>query len=137
MQSPKILIVDDNPLDAELACWSLTDAGYAGEPTVVHDGSDALAYLRGEGLFTGAEVPDLVVLDLNLRLVDGPEVLQFIRDTPTLENVRVVILSSSPEYIMRSKAAKADCYLSKSSALESYTTIGKKILDCYYGTPAQ
>ncbi len=135
--SPRILIVEDNPLDAELTCWSLAEAGFTGQTVVVKDGSEALALLRRENPFQDHQLPDLVILDLNLRLLDGPEVLQFIRDTPQLSKIRVAILSSSPEYVMRTKAARADCYFSKSSSLDSFATIGKKILDCYFAlTPA-
>jgi len=132
---PHILIVEDNPLDAELTQWSLTEAGFRGELVVVNDGLDALALMRGESPFENHWLPELVILDLNLRLMDGPEVLQFIRDTPNLRKITVAILSSSPEYIMRTKAAKADCYFSKSSSLDVYASIGKKILGCYLQQP--
>jgi two-component system response regulator len=128
---PHILIVEDNPLDAELTRWSLTEAGFQGELVVVNDGLDALALMRGDSPFENHWIPELVILDLNLRLLDGPEVLQFIRDTPSLRNIRVAILSSSPENVMRTKAARADCYFSKSSSLDVYASIGKKILGCY------
>jgi two-component system response regulator len=130
--TPNILIVEDNTLDAELTCWSLAEAGFAGQPLVVNDGLDAMAVLRREAPYEKRKLPDLVILDLNLRLLDGPAVLQFIRETPELEKMWVAVLSSSPEYIMRTKAAKADCYFSKSSSLDVYATMGKKILDCYF-----
>lgn len=129
---PHILIVEDNPLDAELTRWSLTEAGYKGEPVVVSDGLEALAVLKHEAPFESYPYPDLVILDLNLRLMDGPEVLQFIRETPSLDKIRVAILSSAPEYVMRSKAAKADWYFSKSSSLDAYALIGQKLLANYF-----
>lgn len=131
-RQPRILIVEDNPLDADLTKWSLSECGFTGELIVVADGLEAMALLRQEPPFQEHELPDLVILDLNLRLMDGPEVLQFIRDTPELTNIKVAVLSSAPEFIMRNKAAEADCYFSKSSSLESYAAIGRKILDCYY-----
>ncbi len=132
MPNPNILIVEDNPLDAELTRWSLSEAGFAGQTMVVSDGVEAMALLRRESPFENHWLPDLVILDLNLRLLDGHEVLRFIRDTAALKNTRVVVLSSSPEYIMRSKAARADCYFSKSSSLDAYASMGRKILDCYF-----
>lgn len=128
---PNILIVEDNPLDAELTRWSLSEAGYTGEPVVVGDGMEALAVLRQDEPNQSVPKPDLVILDLNLRLMDGPEVLDFIRATPALENVRVAILSSAPEYLMRAKAPKADWYFSKSSSLDAYAEIGKQLLAAY------
>ena len=135
ISQPHILIVEDNALDAELTCWSLTQAGFAGQPLVLNDGLQAVSMLRGESPYQDYWLPDLVILDLNLRLMDGPEVLKYIRDTPELKNIRVAVLSSSPEYVMRSKAARADCYFSKSSSLDVYETMGKKILDCYFQHP--
>ncbi len=129
---PRILIVEDNPLDVQLTRWSLAEAGFTGELLVASDGLEALALLRGEAPFEGQQRPDLIILDLNLRLVDGPEVLQFVRETPELKDTHVAILSSSPEYVMKTKAAKADCYFSKASSLDAYAVIGKKILDSYF-----
>jgi CheY-like chemotaxis protein len=133
-QPPRILIVEDNPLDAQLTLWSLAEAGHTGPSVVVNDGLEALAYLKHESPYEDQEAPDLVVLDLNLRLVDGGEVLQYIRDTLELARTRVAVLSSSPEYVMRTKAAKADGYFSKSSSLEHYAELGKKLLACYFSS---
>jgi CheY-like chemotaxis protein len=130
--SPKILIVEDNPLDAQLVCWALAEAGYSNNPVVVGDGLEALALFRGESPFESHKLPDLVILDLNLKFMDGPEVLQFIRETPALEKMRVAILSSSPEDVMRNRASKADCYFSKSSSLDVYASLGQKLLDCFF-----
>ncbi len=126
-----MLIVEDNLMDSELTLWALREAGYGGEAIAVSDGVEAIAFLKREPPYASQPLPDLVILDLNLKLVDGPEVLQFIRETPELERTRVVILSSSPEYIMRSKAAKADGYFSKSSSLEHYAELGKKLVADY------
>lgn len=134
-KSPEILIVEDNMIDVELTKWALAEAGYAGTPSVVTDGLDALALLRREGPYRDAAIPNLVILDLNLRLVDGPDVLQFIRESPELNSVRVAILSSNPDEVMRAKAARADCYFSKSSSLDGYAAIGRKLLECYLNSP--
>ena len=127
-QLPQILIVEDNPIDVKLISWGLRRAGFGGEPIVVNDGREALSVLRREGPFKNETLPDLVILDLNLRLLDGPEVLQFIRDTPELSKTRVAILSSSPEDVMRGAAAKADYYFSKSASVEAYEGVGKQML---------
>ncbi len=132
--SPNILIVEDNVLDAELTKWALAEAGFAGIPTVVNDGSDALLILRRQEPYQDSLFPDMVILDLNLKLVDGPEVLRFIRESPDLSSLTVAILSSTPEDVMRAKAAKANCYFSKSSSLDGYAEIGKKLLACYFAS---
>ena len=130
--SPKILIVEDDALDAQMTCWGLAAAGYAGTPLVVTDGAEALALFRGEAPFVSQELPDLVVLDLNLRLMDGSEVLDFIRESPLLHALPVVVLSSAPEHVMKNKAPKADAYLRKSSSVDAYADLGKKLLEVYF-----
>lgn len=127
-QLPQILIVEDSPIDIRLIRWGLKKAGYGGEPIVVTDGGQALSVLRREGIFENQTLPDLVILDLNLKLFDGPEVLQFIRETPDLSRIRVAILSSSSEDVMRTKAAEADFYFSKSSLGTSYEGVASQIL---------
>lgn len=129
---PKILIVEDNRLDAELTQWALAEAGYSGSASVVSDGLDALALLRRESPHENSPIPDLVILDLNLRVVDGPEVLRMIRETPELNGITVAIFSSNPDELMRAQAAKADCYLAKPNSLDGYAATGKALLHCYF-----
>jgi len=68
---------------------------------------------------------------LNLRKVDGPEVLSFIRRTPKLRGLRVIILSSSPEDVMKSHAEKADYYIEKPTDAASFLNLGTRIRDFY------
>ena len=79
------------------------------------------------------ELPDLVILDLNLRKVDGPEVLSFIRNTPELRSLRVIVVSSSPEDVMKSSAAEADCYIEKPNDVVSFQNLGNRIRSFYLG----
>jgi len=72
----------------------------------------------------------LVVLDLNLPVRDGTEVLDLIRRHPTLSTLPVAVVSSSPTHVMRGRAGKADRYVTKPSDLDAYMAIGKELLDC-------
>jgi CheY-like chemotaxis protein len=129
--NPRILIVEDNPIDVLLLKQALKASGFTGQPTVLDDGAPALRLLRGEEPFQDEQRPDMVILDLNLKTIDGPEVLAYIRDSEDLRKMLVVILSSSPEDVMRMKAAEADSYLTKPPGLAEFIAIGDKLRDLY------
>ncbi len=114
-------------MDAYLIKLALKRGGFLGEPVFVEDGEPALAMLRQSGPYENEPLPDLVILDLNLKRVDGPEVLAFIRQTDRLRNLAVVVLSSSPEDVMRTKAVAADGYFEKPADVDEYFAVGKHI----------
>ena len=95
-----ILLVEDNPNDAELAIRAMQMSGHT--PVLVHvdDGVRALEFLFGTGEFAGRDTaiqPRVVVLDLKLPRVDGLEVLKRMRADERTRAVPVVVLSSSKE----------------------------------------
>lgn len=89
-----ILLVEDNPDDAELTRIAFAEAGVEYRLQVVGDGVQALAYLRG---CAPADLPALVLLDLNLPKLDGREVLEAIRAEPATRSLPVVVLTTSAE----------------------------------------
>lgn len=131
--NPRILIVEDNPIDVLLLKQALKLAGFTGQTTVMDDGAPALRMLRGEEPFQNELRPDMVILDLNLKTVDGPEVLAYIRHSKDLCKMLVVVLSSSPEDVMRMNAAEADSYLTKPPGLAEFIALGDTLRDLYSG----
>jgi CheY-like chemotaxis protein len=117
-----ILLVEDNPADIRLAQETLKDYKLQNSLHVVHDGEAALAYLRREGKFADAVLPDLVLLDLALPKIDGIEVLEQIRKDENLRDLQVVILTASQmdQRMMESFNVTADCYILKPLTLERY-----------------
>ena len=95
-----ILLVEDNPSDADLTRRALIKGRISNELAVAEDGQEALDYLRGEGAWTGrdiSETPAVVLLDLKLPRIPGLEVLRLIRADPRTRRIPVVILTSSKE----------------------------------------
>lgn len=96
----KILLVEDNPDDEALTLRALSKCGVANEVDVVHNGQDAVDYLRARGKFSDRDpddLPQLVLLDLKLPMLDGLEVLEIIRGDETTCTLPVVIFTSSKE----------------------------------------
>lgn len=94
-----ILLVEDNPTDAELTLRSLKKNHMANSVEWVKDGEAALDYLflRGEFADRNGGNPRLVLLDLRLPKVDGIEVLRELRGNEHTQHIPVVILTSSKE----------------------------------------
>lgn len=98
--SSTILLVEDNVDDVELTKRAFAKSHIANEVVVAPDGQAALDYLKGTGSHAGRDpdvLPALVLLDLNLPLIDGLEVLREIRSDARTRRVPVVILTSSRE----------------------------------------
>ena len=99
-QPVEILLVEDNPTDAELCLRSLRNRNLANNIVWTRDGAEALDYLFSRGAFTDRERgshPSVVLLDLRLPKVDGKEVLRQIKADDRLKAIPVVILTSSRE----------------------------------------
>jgi CheY-like chemotaxis protein len=94
-----ILLVEDNPKDAELTMAALARCQLLNDVTHVRDGVEALEYLRCEGRYAGAMHggPVVVLLDLKLPKLNGLEVLKEIRTDAALSSTPVVMLTSSRE----------------------------------------
>jgi CheY-like chemotaxis protein len=96
----EILIVEDNPTDAELCLRSLKNHNLANNVIWLRDGAEALDYLFCRGSYEGRNpraVPTVVLLDLRLPKVDGKEVLKPIKADERLRSMPVVVLTSSRE----------------------------------------
>jgi len=94
-----ILLVEDNPNDAELAIRALNNNNLANRIQWVKDGEEALDYVfyRGEFSKRRRQLPRVVLLDLRLPKLDGIEVLTAIRNHEETRNLPVVVLTSSKE----------------------------------------
>jgi len=100
---------------------------------VVNNGEDAINFLRREGAYTDAPVPDLILLDLNLPKYDGREVLQLIKNDEDLAAIPVVVLttSSAEEDILRSYRLHANAYVTKPVDLDQFIAAIRQIDDFF------
>jgi two-component system, chemotaxis family, response regulator Rcp1 len=130
-QPIRVLLVEDSPGDIRLTQEALKDAKMHIRLDIARDGQEAMAFLLREGEYANAPRPDLILLDLNLPKKDGREVLQEIKENPTLKIIPVVILttSASEADILRSYLLHANCYITKPVSLDGFLTVVKSIED--------
>jgi CheY-like chemotaxis protein len=120
----EILLVEDNPADAELTLLALRSSKVANTVHWVHDGAEALDCLfsRGEYAAQTYGAPKVVLLDLKLPKVDGLEVLQAIRADEKTRLLPVVVLTSSKEQkdIVNSYKLHVNSYIQKPVNFEQF-----------------
>src|SRR3982074_361405 len=125
----EILLVEDSPGDVRLTREAFKDAKVHITLHVASDGAEAMGFLRREGKHANALRPDLILLDLNLPKKDGREVLEEIKESPTLKSIPVVVLttSASDADILRSYKLHANCYITKPVGLDGFLEVVKSI----------
>ncbi len=130
MSAPlRLLLVEDNPADADLTKETLEAGKLSLEIDVVVDGAQALAFLLRQPPFAAAAIPQLVLLDLNLPKVDGREVLAEMRKHDELRKIPVVVLTSSDAErdIVQSYALGANCYVTKPVGLDALQSMVRAV----------
>lgn len=96
----EILIVEDNPNDAEMALRAFKKNNLTDKVFVVNDGQQAIDFVFAKGEFSNRDKrsqPKIILLDLQLPNIDGLEVLKTIRSNPETKFIPIIILTSSKE----------------------------------------
>ncbi|MFF5231628.1 response regulator [Dactylosporangium sp. NPDC000521] len=129
----EILLVEDDPGDVLITREAFADHKVSNRLTVCTDGAAALRFLRREGAYAAAPRPDIVLLDLNLPGVDGRAVLAAIHADPALNDIPVVVLTSSraEEDFLRSHELRADTYITKPVDFASLMHVVRRIETFY------
>jgi len=129
------LLVDDNPADIDLMAEVLSQSTLHFRVHSVHDGVEAVAFLRREGCYADQPHSDLVVLDLNLPRKDGRQVLAEVKADRDLATIPVVVFTTSQANsdIMRSYELGANCYLPKPGNLADYRAAVQSMADFWLG----
>lgn len=124
----EILLVEDNPDDAELTLRVLRERKLANRLEWVRNGADALDFLFRHGAYAGRparENPRLILLDLNLPKVSGIEVLARIKSDAATRKLPVVVLSSSThdKDVLDSYNLGVNSYVSKPVQFEEFARV--------------
>jgi two-component system response regulator len=132
MSHKDILLVEDNPDDVELTRIAFDEAKIANRLIVASDGVEALDYLFARGRHADrdpADLPSIVLLDLNLPKIDGREVLQEIRNNERTKTLPVVVLTTSTEPfdVEASYALGVNSYIQKPVDFEQFVWAVKQV----------
>ena len=127
----EILLVEDNPGDARLTEEAFRESRLLNHLHRVHDGVEAIAFLRREGKYADVPRPDIVLMDLNMPRKDGREVLAEIKTDPKLKSIPIVVLTTSDADadVMKSYELHANCYITKPVDLDRFMDIVQRIED--------
>jgi two-component system, chemotaxis family, response regulator Rcp1 len=135
MRTTEVLLVDDNPADTDLTTEVLARNGCPSHIHAVTDGTAAIAFLRRQGKYAHAIVPDFVILDLSLPGKDGRAVLAEVKADPLLRKIPIAIFSTSEarQDVMRSYELGANCYVSKPGNLRDFISAVTSIGEFWFG----
>jgi CheY-like chemotaxis protein len=133
IDDPIVLLVDDSVNDATLLRAVFERAGFVEPLRSTQDVDEAIAYLRGDGAYADRSrfpLPTAVLLDVNMPRRDGFELLEWIRQQPSLKRLRVFILSASgrPQDIERAYDLGANSYLVKPRNLDGLLHLAKSLV---------
>jgi CheY-like chemotaxis protein len=131
----RILVIEDNASDVFLLDRALKQQEFRFELVHLLDGGEALAFIRRQGAYATAAIPDLILMDLNLSKYTGEEILREIRAAGHLAGVPVCAWSSSQS--RRDAALLKDLgvsqFIAKPAGLDQFMQIGKIIKDLLAG----
>lgn len=112
MKPVHILLVEDNEGDIVLTLDAFEESKIKTNISVVRNGGDALDFLFKRGDYTAVEKPDLILLDINMPIFSGHEVLKQIKYSEELKKIPVIVLTTS--------SAKKDINLAYENYSNSY-----------------
>ena len=122
----EILLIEDNPYEAELTMRSLKRSNLANKLKHIDDGAEALEFIFGTGKYANRTTPfnpKLILLDLKLPKVDGMEILRRLKAQESTSSIPIVVLTSSKEErdIIESYKLGVNSYIVKPVQFESFT----------------
>ena len=129
----EVLLVEDDPGDVLMTREAFDDHKVKNNLHVVSDGVQALSFLRGEGAYSEKPRPDLILLDLNLPLKDGRQVLAEVKTDERLRRIPVVVLTTSEaeEDVLRSYDLHANAYITKPVDFDRFVDVVRHIDDFF------
>jgi two-component system, response regulator len=126
----EILLVEDNPLDAELSMRGLQSAKLLNRIVWLKDGQEALDYVYRRGRYAHREAvdPGLILLDLKMPRIDGLEVLATLKGDPDTKSIPIVVMTSSQEEkdVVKSYDLGANSYVVKPVNFEDLAEVARQ-----------
>jgi len=117
-----ILLVEDNEGDIVLTLEAFEESKFQTQVSVARNGREALDFLYKKGAFAKAHRPDIILLDINIPIFNGLDVLHEIKQDEILKKIPVIMLTTSSNPTDIDKAYKNYCnsYIKKPLAMEEF-----------------
>jgi len=117
-----ILLVEDNEGDIMLTLEAFEESKFDTKVSVAKNGQEALDFLYHRGKFAKAQRPDIILLDINIPIFNGLEVLHEIKQDEILKKIPVIMLTTSSNQTDIDKAYKNYCnsYIKKPLEMEDF-----------------
>jgi DNA-binding response OmpR family regulator len=134
----RILVIEDNASDVFLLDRALKQQDFRFDLVHLLDGGEAFTFIRRQGPYATAAIPDLILMDLNLSKYTGEEILREIRAAKHLAGVPVCAWSSSQSRrdTVMLKDLGVSRFIAKPAGLDQFMEIGKVIKDLLAGPRA-
>ncbi|MGC8750395.1 response regulator [Hydrotalea sp.] len=128
MKNLHVLLVEDNEGDVLLTTEALRSGSIVKKISVVRDGKSAIDYLV-DSASSSIELPDLILLDINLPKKSGHQVLQFIKNSENLKQIPVIMLttSSAERDIEMAYKNYVNCFITKPVDVQDFINAVKEI----------
>jgi CheY-like chemotaxis protein len=125
MKSIHILLVEDNEGDIYLVTEALEEGKIVNKISVARDGREAIDFLDKIGKYENEELPDLILLDVNLPKKNGHEVLEYIKQKEGLKQIPVIMLttSSAEKDVLTSYKNHANCFITKPVDVDNFLKV--------------
>ena len=125
MKPIHILLVEDNEGDIFLITEGFEEGKIVNRVSVVKDGEAAINFLEQRGAYEKEELPDLILMDVNMPKINGHEALEYIKETNKLKHIPVIMLSTSSAEndILLAYKNYANCFITKPVDAESLMKI--------------
>ena len=125
MKPIHILLVEDNEGDIFLVTEALEEGKIVNNLSVTRDGKEAIDFLEKKGKYQNAEMPDLILLDVNLPKKNGHEVLEHIKSADHLKQIPVIMLttSSAEKDILMCYENHANCFITKPVDVDNFLKV--------------
>ena len=132
-QSVHVLLVEDNLADVTLIMEAFKGCQKPVQVARVKDGEEALRYLRGQERYSQSHRPDLILLDLNIPRKTGLEVLNEVKSDPKLQDIPVVILTSSKMEtdVQKAYESRANFYIVKPADMDELLGVVRYLEDIW------
>ena len=129
MENIPVLLVEDNPLDARFIIKGFESSAVQNSITTLHDGEEALMYMKKLGIYEKAPTPGLMLLDLKMPRKNGLELLEDLKKLGLLKATKVVVIttSDSEEDIKKCSEFGVENFIIKPFDLEGFSESIKSI----------